>query len=397
MSHSHGEHLTPVGGKVLTVPFKLLAGIFVLSVLTAVWRWAVGLGEATAMSDGYPWGAWKVFNVIVLTAFGSGGYVTAFVVYALNRMHYHPLVRTAILTSALGYTAGILCLGIDLGRPWNFWRLAVVPAWNLHSVLLEVAVCISIYLMFLWIEASPPFLEAWVKGPEGWLKRIAVLATPVIDRLFPWLLAGAIVLPSMHQSSLGALYLLAGPKVHPLWQTPLLPLLFLLSCWALGLAAVILVSLLSSLTWSRPLHMNMLHPLSRITAGLLLTFAAVRLGDLIWHGELARAFAFDTMSWLFMTELVLIVAPALAILARPALPPGPLMRAVLGAAIGGGLYRLDAALIAYHPLVGRWTYFPSIPEMIVTVGFVSLAVLAYIFIVKRYAILAAPEPHPARN
>ena len=390
MSH-HDEHYAPVGGRIATRPFLILTAFFALTLAVVAWRFAVGLGPATALSDGYPWGAWKVFNVIVLTALGSGGYAAALLVYVLNRGRYHPLVRTAILTSALGYTTGVIALGVDIGRPWNFYRLAVFPGWNLHSVLLEVAVCITIYVLFLWIEAAPPFLETWAQRPAGRLKAFAVKVTPALDAAFPWVLAMAIVLPSMHQSSLGSLFLLAGYKVHPLWQTPLLPRLFLVSCWALGIATVIIVSLLSSLAWKRPLHMEMMRPLARVMAWLLLALAALRLADVIWRGAISYvfAFAFETYSVLFLIEMVLLVAPALYILVRPSIRAGALLRAAIGAAVGGGLYRLDASLIAYRP-PGHWQYFPSVLELIVSLGFVGLAVLAYLYIVKRFPILAAP-------
>lgn len=391
MSSSYHEDLAPVGGRVATLPFKLLAGLFSLSVVLIAWRFAVGLGPATALSDAVPWGAWKVLNVIVLTALGSGGYATALLVYVMNRMQYHPLVGTALLTSVLGYTSGILSLGVDIGRPWNFWRLAVLPGWNIHSVLLEVAICITVYVIFLWIEMSPPFLHTWAAGPEGRLRRFAIRATPYLDKVFPWILATAVLLPTMHQSSLGSLFLLAGAKVHPLWQTPLIPLLFLISCGGLGLATVIAVSLLSSLAWSRPLHMKMLRPLGRVMAAAFLGFVTLRFLDLASHAKIGLAFAFDRWSLLFLAEIVLLTAPSLYILTHRSIQAGALLRAACGCAFGGAMYRLDASLVAYRPLTGEWKYFPSLAELTVSLGFVSLAVLAFLYIVKRFPILAAHE------
>ena len=197
---SHRERLEPIGGPVLTRPFIALGALAALALLLVAWRFVVGLGPATGLTDGYPWGAWKVFNVIVLTALGSGGYATAILVYTLNRGQYHPLARTAILTSALGYTSGVMALGIDIGRPWNFYQLAFISNWNLHSVLLEVAVCISIYLIFLWLEMAPPLLEEWGQGRSSGLKKLALWITPKLDLSYPFILAAAITLPSMHQS-----------------------------------------------------------------------------------------------------------------------------------------------------------------------------------------------------
>jgi Ni/Fe-hydrogenase subunit HybB-like protein len=244
-----------------------------------------GLGSIAALNDGYPWGPWKVLSVIVFTAYASGGYAVALLVYVMNRQRYHALTRTALLTSALGYTAAVITLGIDIGRPWNFWRLIVVTGWNLRSVLLEIAVCISTYIIFLWLEMAPPFLEQWKKSNVGPLKKFAGAATPLLERALPWTVAMAIVLPSMHQSSLGSLMLLAGPRLHPYWQTPLLPLLFLFSCWMLGYAFVIVASMLSSLAWRRPLLVRELRSLAHVMAWITLVGAVVRVADLVARGQ----------------------------------------------------------------------------------------------------------------
>ncbi len=117
---THAVRLEPVGGPILTRPFVLLAILATVAMALVGWRFIVGLGPSTALTDGYPWGAWKIFSVIVLTALASGGYATAILIYVLNRNEYHPLARTAIITSALGYTTGVMALGVDIGRPWNF-------------------------------------------------------------------------------------------------------------------------------------------------------------------------------------------------------------------------------------------------------------------------------------
>jgi len=390
---AHGERLEPVGGPVLTRPFLALGALAASAMLLVLWRFVVGLGPATALSDGYPWGTWKVFNVIVLTALASGGYATALLVYALNRGEYHPLARTAILTSALGYTAGVLALGVDIGRPWNFWRLGLIWEWNLHSVLLEVAVCISVYLIFLWLEAAPPVLEEWARQPEGSrLRGAAAWLTPRLERAYPFVVAAAITLPSMHQSSLGSLFLLSGPRVHPLWQTPLLPLFFLLSCWFLGYACVVIVSLLSSLAWRRPVETRLLGGLSKVMAYVMLAFVALRLADVVARGQVWRAFAFDLYALLFLAEAAALACGALMLLdARRRADAGSLLRLAMIVAIGGGLYRLDASLVAFMPGT-NWSYFPSVIELVITLGFASLAVLGYIYAVKRFPVLPAARP-----
>jgi Ni/Fe-hydrogenase subunit HybB-like protein len=211
---AHHEETAPVGGDILTRPFVVLSAIFAATLVVVAYRFAFGLGSITALSDGYAWGAWKPFSVIVMTAMASGGYAMAVLVYVLNRFQYHRLARTALLTSVLGYTAGILTLGVDIGRPWNFVRIPMVWNWNLHSVLLEVTVCITLYVLVMWLELSAPFLEVVCRSSNPRIRTFGDKWLARSNKLFPWIVALAVVLPSMHQSSLGSLFLLAGPRIH---------------------------------------------------------------------------------------------------------------------------------------------------------------------------------------
>ena len=132
-----------VGGPIFTRTYKALLAIGILGILITVWRFFVGLGASTALSDGYPLGIWIAFDVVTGTALACGGYAVALIVYIFNRGQYHPLVRPAILTSALGYSIAGLSVAVDLGRPWNMWKIPLYfRSWNLNSALLEVALCI---------------------------------------------------------------------------------------------------------------------------------------------------------------------------------------------------------------------------------------------------------------
>src|SRR5262245_41398699 len=166
-----------VGGPILTRPFKILLAVGIAGVLVTIWRFAVGLGAATALSDGYPLGLWIAFDVVTGTALACGGYAVALLVYIFNRGKYHPLVRPAILTSALGYTIAGLSVAIDLGRPWNMWKIPLYfRSWNLNSALLEVALCIMAYVCVLWIELTPAMLK-----PSRF--------TRFLDRILIWIIA----------------------------------------------------------------------------------------------------------------------------------------------------------------------------------------------------------------
>src|SRR6185436_2793336 len=182
----------PIGGPLFTRTFNILAAVGAAGVLLILWRFLVGLGASTALSDGYPLGLWIALDVVTGTALACGGYGMALVVYIFNRGKYHPLIRPAILTSALGYTMAGASVAIDLGRPWNMWKIPLyVRNWNLNSALLEVALCIMAYVVVLWIELAPALLARWKDRPLfGRILRI-------LDRSLLWIIALGMLLPTM--------------------------------------------------------------------------------------------------------------------------------------------------------------------------------------------------------
>ena len=389
-SHAYDD-TAPLGGRLLTPFTQLLLVVSVAWVIVVAYRFAVGIGPVSAMNDGYAWGAWKIFNVIVLTALASGGYATATVVYVLNRGRYHSLIRLAILTSLLGYTTALIALGVDVGRPWNMWRILNPLGWNLHSVLLEIAVCVSLYGGFLWLEITYPALEEWKKSKDSRFRRFAAWLHPKMERAYPFIVATAIFLPTLHQSSLGSLFLLAGPRLHPLWQTPMLPFFFLVAAFVMGFSAVIGVSLLSSLFFKTPYQTPMLSRLAKAMAWLMLILAVGRWFDWASQGELALMFQLDTYSLLAWLETALLVAPALYVLVYNAHTARKLYLAAGGAAVGGMLYRLDASLIGFAP-DPRYQYFPSLVELFLTFGLICIAVLGYLLFIKVLPILPTRRP-----
>lgn len=384
----HDGAASPVGGRLFTRNFLLLSLLVLVAGALILWRFAFGLGSVTSMTDTFPWGVWKLFNVIVLTAMASGGYAMALLVYVLNRGQYHSLVRHALLTSAVGYTVAVLALGVDVGRPWNFWKIPGTPwAWNIDSTLLEVALCISAYLLVLWAELSPAFLEKWANAHPGWLGRLARRAAPIVDKAIVWLIAGGILLPSMHQSSLGSLYLLAQHKVHSFWMTPWLPLLFLVSCWIMGYAAVVLTYIGATARYQRPTEKAMLVSLSRLMAYVIVAFGILRAYDLISRDQISVVLSGDPYGLLLLLEVLTLLVPAVLLL-RPSqrFELRTLLRSGMLILAGGALYRLDVVWFAYRPGDGS-VYFPATPELLITFGFIAMQVLAYVVIVKRFPIL----------
>jgi Ni/Fe-hydrogenase subunit HybB-like protein len=388
-----------VGGPLLTRPFRVLAALFLLGAGLMVWRLFAGLGATTALSDAYPWGIWIAFDVVTGTALACGGYSMAILVYILNKGRYHPMVRPAILTSALGYTIAGISIAIDIGRPWIAWKVPVfVWSWNLNSALLEVSLCIMTYTCVAWIELSPIFLERWSAGPEGRLRKLAEKANAILKRWMIWIIAFGLLLPTMHQSSLGTLMVLTGRKLHPLWQTPLLPLLFLISCIAMGYAAVVLESTLASAFFGRPRETDMLAGLSRAMLPVLGAFFLLRIGDLALRGRLPLTLVPNRYALAFWLEIALAVAPFFLLLpAARRRDPGNIFRAAMTMLLAGGLYRFNAFLITYRP-GDDIHYFPSVPEFLISVGLVALEILGYIVIVKKFPILSgAPRRTAAQT
>jgi Ni/Fe-hydrogenase subunit HybB-like protein len=383
----------PIGGAIFTKPFKALLLIFGVAAIMIAWRFWAGIGPVSGLSDGYPWGLWIAFDVVTGTAFACGGYAVALLVYVLNRGRYHPLVRPAILTSALGYTIAGLSLAVDVGRPWNFWRVPIfVWQWNFDSALLEVALCIMSYIGVLWIEVSPAVLERLQDTPWAFVRRAAAVLTRVLDRLLVWIIALGLLLPTMHQSSLGTLMILTGHKLHPVWQTPLLPLLFLISCVVMGYGTVVFESLLSSKAFGRPRETRMLGSLSATLVVVLFLFLGVRLFDLIWRGAWRQALGSSGYGLLLLIELALFLAPALMLLSKSRrADPGHLFRAGMLMMLAGALYRFDSVLVAFDPGEG-WSYFPTVPEMLITLGLVALEIMIYVVLVRTFPILRGIAP-----
>jgi Ni/Fe-hydrogenase subunit HybB-like protein len=325
-----------------------------------------------------------------------GGYAVALLVYIMNKGKYHPLVRPAVLTSALGYSLAGIGVGLDVGRWWNIWRVPLFFwHWNLNSVLLEVALCIMSYTFVLWIELSPAFLEKAEESGTPAIKRFAMRWRPVVEKALLWVIALGMLLPTMHQSSLGALMLIAGPRLHPLWNTGWLPLLFLLTCIAMGYAVIVFESALSSWLFKREPETEMLGDLARSIVPLTVVYVWLRAGDLAFRGQLGALFAFDRYSVMTLVEFGLFMWAGFILLSdarRRRL--GDLFRAAMLLMLAGSLYRFDTYLLAFNP-GANWSYFPSVGEILVTTGLVAGEIMLYIAIIRTFPILTLEKRHVA--
>lgn len=384
MSHS----ATAVGGPIMTRPFKLLLGLFGICALVILYRFAMGIGAVSGLTDGYPWGIWITIDVVTGTALACGGYAVAILVYVLNKGEYHPLVRSAVLTSALGYSVAGAAIAVDVGRPWFIWRIPIAfGKYNFSSALLEVALCVMAYIVVLWIELAPALLERWKDSPNPTTARRVRSITGMVDKALPWILALGLLLPTMHQSSLGTVMLIAGQRLHPLWNTAMVPLLFLISCIAMGYAAVVLESSLAATFFKRKRETKMLAGLTGAMQIVIGLFLVIRFVDLLIKGRLGMAFAANGYAAFFWLETIFFVAALVMVSQKvKARDGGHLFRTAMVIVAAGVLYRFGAYLIAFNP-GDQWGYFPTVPEMLITIGMITTEVLLYIVIVKRFPIL----------
>lgn len=394
---SHAIAPVALGGRLVTPTRFLIALVAAAGVAAMAFRFAAGLGASTALSEGYPFGLWIFLDVVGGTSVACGGYALALLVYVQNRGHYHPLVRPAVVASALGYTLAGLSVALDVGRPWALpFVLIRVGDWNPSSALLEVALCITTYIFVLWIELAPAILERW-KNHSGALGGLSRTLTPVLERLLVPLLALGMVLPTLHQSALGTLMLLSGPRLHAIWNTPLLPIFFLLTCLSMGFAAVVFEEVIAALAFHRPMEQRLLAGLGRRVAPVSLVFLALRFGDLAYRGKLGLVLEPTGVALAFWIESALYALGALLLHSRRgSWDKGWLLLAAFVLLCGGLALRFDTYMIAFQP-GARWSYFPTVTEIAVSLGLIAIEILAFVLIVQWFPILAGSEPAKARS
>lgn len=380
-SSLHHPAPAPLGGKLVTPFTVILAALVAIAVVILGIRFIFGLGAVTNINDGYTWGIWVVYDVVIGSAFACGGYSVALLVYIFNKGEYHPMVRPALLASLFGYTLAGAGVIFDLGRYWNFWHIFWPGYAQPNSVMFEVAVCITAYIMVMWIEFSPAFLEKLgLKDVKRTLNKALFLV-----------IALGTLLPSMHQSSLGSLLVVFGYQVHPLWQTILLPLLYLMTAVTIGFAIVIFEACLSSSGFKRPLELDLIGKLSKVMIGMLVVYLVIRLGDLAMRGAIANMFEASVETFWFWIEMILFILP-LALLWNPAARRNPtkLFVAAFSLMLAGFILRINSFLVGYETGAG-WHYFPSVSEIMVSVGMIALEILGYIVFVRYLPILPKEE------
>jgi Ni/Fe-hydrogenase subunit HybB-like protein len=361
--------------------------LFLLFLYVTFMRFTQGLGATTHLSDRFPWGVWIGFDILCGVGLAAGAFTLMATVHIFHIKRFEPIVRPTLLTGYLGYMFVCVALLYDLGQPWRIWHAMVY--WNERSVMFEVAWCVMLYTTVLTLEFSHIVFERlrW----EFMLKIMHFLNTPLVIL--------GVLLSTLHQSSLGTMYLIVPEKLHPFWYTPALPLLFYISAIGAGLGMVIVESYLSGRTFGRELEMDLLEPLGRVMMVVLGIFGVLRL-DLLFHaGMLGQVFAPVYESRMFLLEFGTGVVLPIALLAIPRVRQSKtgLVVGALFAVLGFILYRLNVSITGLERASGTH-YVPSWMEMTVSVGLVAIGFAAFAIAV-RYLPIFPEHGHsePARG
>jgi len=364
-------------------------------------RMLLGLGTVTNLDNYSPWGIWISFDVACGVALAAGGFTTAALVDIFGRRKYRPLLRPAILTAFLGYLWVAIALSFDLGRYWNIWR--PIFNWQGNSVLFEVGMCVTFYLIVLGVEMSPSVLEglkARLDHGEWGAKVLLKVEKPllglyaVVRIILPLFIVMGVVLSFMHQSSLGTLMLIAPTKLSTLWNTPILPALFLLSAIMVGFPMVILESIYANISFGRNPEMDLLTPLAKIIPWFLAAYGTVKIGDLIVRHSQLDFLSHPAATISLVIEILLgVVAPFLLFLntaVRRSM--GWLFFTVSLIICGVIMNRINVFLVGYNPPYATKAYFPSVGEIAMTMAIVSSILFCYRFFVTFFPILPGYLP-----
>jgi Ni/Fe-hydrogenase subunit HybB-like protein len=344
----------------------ILSALAIFSLPVFIIRYVNGLGAISNLSDGRPWGFWISFDLYCGVALAAGGFTLAAVVYIFNLKKYHPVARPAILTAFLGYLLVILALLVDVGQPWYIWH--VIINWNIHSPLFEVAVCVMTYTAVLALEFSPAVFERL-----NWHVPLRIIRAIQI----PLVIAG-VVLSTLHQSSLGTMLLMMPETLHALWYTPILPLLFLNSAIAVGLAMVIFETTLSTRFFGHKLSLDILSGLGKAVPYILGLYLLMKLVDLGVAGELGLVFTAYPENLLWWGEMIIGVILPIILFSMPAVRQsrgGVFWSAVL-VIIGLIFNRFNVSMLALAIRPG-YSYTPHWMEIAISLGLVVVALIVF--------------------
>ncbi len=365
--------------KMWTPATNVMTAIIVLGAAVMGYRLVAGLGAATNLNDRFPWGMWIGFDVLGGVAMAAGGFLIAGAVYILNWKKYKPIVRPAILNAFFGYALAATAIMFDIGLPWNIWHPVVM--WQIHSVMWVVAIHVVLYTTTLATESSPMVFEK-LKMSKA-LKAVEAIMVPIV--LF------GILLSVLHQSSLGAVYLITPAKLSPLWYNTSIPYLFLISAVMMGLSMVSLESLISGKAFGHAPDMGILSGLARGCLIVTAVYLAVKVYFLASGPGIAAAFSGTYEANMYLLEMVVSVLIPLALLSQKSVRENPnkLMWANIIVVTGVLINRMNVSIIGVYrdQSATGLGYFPSWMEIVVTLAFVAVAIVGFKVSVKYLRVL----------
>ncbi|HNW59436.1 MAG TPA: Ni/Fe-hydrogenase cytochrome b subunit [bacterium] len=358
----------------------VLAAIWAAGLFSTLYRFYYGLGAATHLSDRFPWGIWIGFDILIGVGLAAGGFAIAATVYIFNLKAYKPIARSTILTAFLGYVLVITALMFDLGKPYNVWHVIIM--WNPHSVMFEVGWCVMLYTTVLFLEFLPVVFERF--RLERWQRLFHNITIPLV-------IIG-VLLSTLHQSSLGTLYVLVASKLHPLWYSGMLPVFFFISAIAGGLAMVIFESYLSARAFGKELEHALLVNLSRVIAVVIGIYLVLRIQDMAGRGALNYIVDGSAESIYFLVEILLgFVTPmVLFFIPRVRANKAWLFFGAVLVLFGFIMNRLNVAITGMTRYSGV-DYLPSWMELAVTLSVVAAGIVAFRFAVKFLPVFGANE------
>jgi len=407
----------------LSLGGKIVWFLAVFGIILVLYRYVMGLGAATNLSDGYPWGLWIGFDILAGIALAAGGFVMAGTVHLFGGHKYHALSRPAILTALLGYLLFIFGLFFDLGRPWNLWR--AIYSWNHASPMFEVAWCVMLYTTVLILEFLPVVLEKYKlnKLLELWrtfvpwiiifmlgmftlamsyslawaLVMVIILLVWEISMRAGWmprdkqmpilLIMAGVMFSTMHQSSLGSIFLLAPTKLHILWYTPIIPLLFLLSAIMTAPAMVTFEALMSEKILKHKARFDLLSDLAGWMPYLIGFYLLIKIADLLGRNVALQTFTMSpqTISW-WLEITIGVILPLILFLSPEIIKTkGGLLWASTLVIIGLVWNRINVAIVGV--IVEKWeTYYPYWIELFITIGVVAIGLIVFKWAVENLPI-----------
>jgi Ni/Fe-hydrogenase subunit HybB-like protein len=358
----------------------VFAVIMVAGIYATIVRFTRGLGASTNLSDAFPWGIWIGFDVLCGVMLAAGGFTLMAAVHLFHLERFRPIVRPTVLTAFLGYLLVCVALLFDLGRYYRIWHPLVMR--NPHSVMFEVAYCVMFYTAVLGLEFAPIVLERFKL--EKPLKVLHAVTIPIVIL--------GVILSTLHQSSLGTLYLIMPNKLHPFWYSPLLPVFFFLSAIGIGLAMTIFESYMSSKYFHRQLELPLLTSLGRVLAVVLSVYFVLKLEDLYHRGALKLLLLPAYETWLFLLEMVIGLVLPIALLSQRRIreSAGGLYLAAVLAVLGFITNRLNVSITgmegaAHLHYVPRWT------EMAITAMFIAMGFFLFGMAAKYLPIFPQEE------